>query len=72
MATVNSYPVKTTVGLDDYVCIGKHDSSYKIKVADIIANLQSGKLKSNMGASNVGKVLTIDIDGNVTPVNPVT
>ena len=71
MATVNEYPVKSDAELDDYVCVGKHNSTYKISVGDLITNLQSGRLKSDMGASNAGKMLSIGIDGSVVLIDPV-
>ena len=70
--SINDYPKKTTFELDDCTVIGKYGTTYKIKMADLISNLQTGKLKSDMGASNEGKMLSIDIDGNVVLVDPMT
>lgn len=71
MKSINDYSIKTMFESDDCTVIGKNGTTYKIKMADLISNLQTGKLKSDMGASNEGKMLSIDVDGNVVLVDPI-
>lgn len=68
--SIDSYPTRETVNLDDYIPVGKYGTTFKISVRDFIANLQEGKLKDNFGAENAGKLLSIGSDGSVILIEP--